>query len=164
MGSNRPAAMNHTITDTLDTSILTAEEFLRQARRWAAAVRNAARRNTLQFTKGKKLTSITKKSGKVERKVERKLRDSIQFSVERDSGIPEAVSFKVPIHGIWREWAVGYGQPRVPGKYVNPHPRIRRSMADWLDEPINRNAERLFDIAAEFWGDECLVNFFGTKK
>jgi len=47
---------------------------------------------------------------------------------------------------------------------VNPHPRIRRSMGDWLDEPIDRNAERLFDLAAEFWGDECLVNFFGTKK
>ena len=152
--------MNHTITDTTDTNILSADEFLRQARRWAAMVRNAARRNTLRFTKGKKVTSITRKSGKVERK----LRDSIQFSVERDSGIPEAVSFKVPIHGIWREWAVGYGQPRVPGKYVNPHPRIRRSMADWLDEPINCNTEHFFDLAAEFWGDECLVNFFGTKK
>ena len=33
--------MNHTITDTTDTNILTAEEFLRQARRWAAAVRPA---------------------------------------------------------------------------------------------------------------------------
>ena len=128
---------NHTITDTIDGKAITAEEFLRQARRWAAAVRNAARRNTLRFTKGKKVTSITKKSGKVERKLR---------------------------HGIWREWAVGYGQPRVPGKYVNPHPRIRRSMVDWLDEPIDRNAERLFDLAAEFWGDECLVNFFGVKK
>ncbi|MBR4919435.1 MAG: hypothetical protein IKZ52_09500 [Bacteroidales bacterium] len=151
---------SHTITDTTDGKTITAEEFHRQARRWAAMVRNAAKRNTLRFAKGKKQTSITKKSGKVERK----LRDSIQFTVERDSGIPEAVSFKVPIHGIWREWAVGYGQPRVPGKYVNPHPRIRRSMADWLDEPIGRNAECLFDLAAEFWGDECLVNFFGTKK
>ena len=83
-------------------------------------------------------------------KVERKLRNSIQYTIEHDGGIPEAVSFKIPIHGIWREWAVGYGQPRVPGKYVNPHPRIRRSMVDWLDEPIDRNAERLFDLAAEF--------------
>jgi hypothetical protein len=47
---------------------------------------------------------------------------------------------------------------------VNPHPRIRRSMVDWLDEPIDRNAERLFDLAAEFWGDEFMVNFFGTKQ
>ncbi|MBR5919572.1 MAG: hypothetical protein IKZ56_00215, partial [Bacteroidales bacterium] len=97
-------------------------------------------------------------------KVERKLRNSIQYKIEHDGGIPEAVSFKIPIHGIWREWAVGYGQPRVPGKYVNPHPHIRRSMVDWLDEPIDRNAERLFDLAADFWGDECLVNFFGTKN
>ena len=63
-----------------------------------------------------------------------------------------------------RRWAVSYGQPRVPGKYVNPRPRIRRSMVDWLDEPIDRKAERLFDLAAEFWGDRCLVNFFGTKS
>lgn len=152
--------MAYSVKTETQGNVLTAKEFHRQARRWAAMVRNAARRNTLQFAKGKKQTSITKKSGKVERK----LRDSIQFSVERDSGIPEAVSFKVPIHGIWREWAVGYGQPRVPGKYVNPRPHIRRSMVDWLDEPIDRNAERLFDLAAEFWGDECLVNFFGVKK
>ena len=151
---------SHTITDTTDGKAITAEEFYNQAVRWASMVRNAAKRNTLQFTKGKKCASITKKNGKVERR----LRDSIQFIVERDDGIPQAVSFKIPIHGIWREWAVGYGQPRVPGKYVNPHPRIRRSMVDWLDEPINRNAERLFDLAAEFWGNRCLVNFFGTNK
>ena len=137
--------MSHTITDTIEGKTITNEEFYKQAVRWASMVR--------------KQTSITKKSGKVERR----LRDSIQYSIEHSSHIPEAVSFKIPIHGIWREWAVGYGQPRVPGKYVNPHPRIRRSMVDWLDEPIDRNAEKLFDLAAEFWGDRCLVNFFGTK-
>ena len=31
---------------------------------------------------------------------------------------------------------------------------IRRSMVDWLDEPISRNAERFFDLASEFLGDE----------
>ncbi len=46
--------------------------------------------------------------------------------------------------------AVGYGQLRVPGKYENLHLRIRRSVAGWLDEPIDRNAERLFDLAGEF--------------
>ena len=50
----------HTITDTIDGKTITADEFLRQARRWAAMVRNAARRNTLRFTKGKKVTSIIK--------------------------------------------------------------------------------------------------------
>lgn len=36
-------------------------------------------------------------------------------------------------------------------------------MVDCLDEPIDQNTEKLFDIAAEFWDDEFLVNFFGTK-
>lgn len=151
---------SHTVTDTLDGKTITAEEFYQQARRWASMVRNAAKRNTLQFTKGKQRNSVTKKNGKVERK----LRSSIQYSIEHSGHIPEAVSFKIPIHGIWREWAVGYGQPRVPGKYVNPHPRIRRSMADWLDAPIDQHTERLFNLATEFWGDQFLVNFFGTKK
>ena len=151
---------SHTVTDTLDGKTITAEEFYQQARRWASMVRNAAKRNTLQFTKGKQHNSVTKKNGKVERK----LRSSIQYNIEHSGHIPEAVSFKIPIHGIWREWAVGYGQPRVPGKYVNPHPRIRRSMADWLDAPIDQHTEKLFNLAAEFWGDQFLVNFFGTKK
>ena len=34
---------------------------------------------------------------------------------------------------------------------------------DWLDEPIDRKAESLFDLAAEFLGDRCLVNFFVIK-
>ena len=88
--------MNHTITDTTDTNILTAEEFLRQARRWAAMVRNAARRNTLRFTKGKKVTSITKKAGKVEKK----LSASIRYKIEHYSRIPESIGFLIPIHGI----------------------------------------------------------------
>ena len=155
--------MAHTVTTVIDGKTITNEEFYKQAIRWASMVRNTAKRNTLQFTKGKKHTSITYRSGKKAGKVERKLSASIRYSIEHSLHIPEAVSFKIPIHGIWREWAVGYGQPRVPGKYVNPHPRIRRSMVDWLDEPIDRNAERLFNLAAEFWGDRCLVNFFGTK-
>jgi len=152
--------MAHTVTTVIDGKIITNEEFYKQAVRWASMVRNTAKRNTLQFTKGKKRASITKKGGKVERK----LSASIRYSIEHCQHIPESISFKIPIHGIWREWGVGYGQPRVPGKYVNPHPRIRRSMVDWLDEPIDRNAQRLFNLAAEFWGDRCLVNFFGTKK
>ena len=155
--------MAHTVTTVIDGKTITNEEFYKQALRWASMVRNIAKRNTLQFSKGKKHNSVTYKSGSRAGKVERKLSSSIRYSIEHSSHIPESVSFKIPIHGIWREWAVGYGQPRVPGKYVTPHPRIRRSMVDWLDEPIDRNAEKLFNLAAEFWGDRCLVNFFGTK-
>ena len=49
-------------------------------------------------------------------------------------------------------------------KKVSKSGRIRRSMADWLDAPIDQHTEKLFNLAAEFWGDQFLVNFFGTKK
>ena len=154
---------NHTVTDKITGKTITNVEFYEQARRWAAIVRNKAKRNALAFSKGKQKPH-TYKQGKKAGKLERKLASSIQFNIEHDLHIPECVSFKIPIHGIYREWAVGYGQPRTPGKYVNPHPRIRRSMADWIDEPISRDADKLFDLAAEFYGDEMLANFFGTKK
>lgn len=97
-------------------------------------------------------------------KIEKRLKNSIRFLIEHDgSKIPESIGFKIPIHGIYQEWAVGFGQPRVAGKYVAQHNRVKRSMTDWLDQPIDRHAERLFDIAAEFWGDKVLVNTFGKK-
>lgn len=41
---------------------------------------------------------------------------------------------------------------------------MKRSMGSSTAAALDRNAERLFDLAAEFWGDECLDNFFGTKN
>ena len=73
--------MSHTVTTVIDGKTITAEDFHRQARRWASMVRGAAKRNTLQFTKGKNRTSITKKNGKVERR----LRDSIQYTIDTRS-------------------------------------------------------------------------------
>lgn len=156
--------MSHTVTDKTDGKAITPEEFNQQARRWASIVRNTARRRALSFNKGKKSPTHRYKTGKKAGKVEKKLAASIRYKIEHNDRIPESIGFLIPIHGIWREWAVGYGQPRVPGKYVNPHPRIRRTIADWLDEPIDRNTEKLFDLAAEFWGDEFLVNVFGGKE
>ena len=156
--------MKSEVTTTIDGKTMTAEEFYEQARHWAAIVRNQAKRNAASFNKGKESTSHTYKKGKKTGKMEKKLTQSIQFKIEHDAHVPECVSFKIPIHGIYREWAVGKGQPRVPGKYVNPRPKIRRTMADWLDDPIAYNAENLIDIATEFYGDQVLINAFGTKK
>lgn len=64
--------MSHTITDTIEGKTITNEEFYKQVVRWTSVVRNVAKRNTMQFAKGKKQTSITKKSGKVERRLRRK--------------------------------------------------------------------------------------------
>ena len=155
---------NHTVTDKIAGKTITNEEFYKEAQRWASRVRALAKRNALGFAKGKKKPSHTYKTGKKAGKVEKKLSASIRYKIEHYSRIPESIGFLIPIHGIWREWAVGYGQPRVPGKYVNPHPMVRRSMVDWIDDPIDQNTEKLFDIAAEFWGDQYLLNFFGAKN
>jgi len=148
------------IHSTLDGKPISPEQFYAQACKWAAIVRNMAKANATRFKKGKTKQDHTYKTGKSEQK----LRDTIRYSIVRNCDVPENVSFKVPIHGIFREWAVGYGQPRVAGKYVSPNSRVKRTMEDWLDKPIAKNTQKLFDFAAEFWGDQVVINSFGTKK
>ena len=152
------------ITTTIDGKTITTEQFYNEARRWASIVRNMAKANTIAFKKGKTNETHTYKSGKKAGKSEKKLSKSIRFIIEHENKIPEAIGFKVPIHGIYREWAVGYGQPRVAGKYVAANSQVKRSMNDWIDKPIEKNTEKLFNLAAEYWGDQAIVNAFGGKK
>ncbi|MDR0207519.1 MAG: hypothetical protein LBI45_09730 [Bacteroidales bacterium] len=152
------------IHSSIDGKVITAEEFYAQARRWVAIVRNIAKANASRFSKGKTKQAHTYKTGKKAGKTEQKLRNSIRYIITQDCGVPESVGFKIPIHGIFREWAVGFGQPRVAGKYISPNSRVKRTMEDWIDLPIEKNTKKLFDLAAEFWGDTVVVNSFGAKK
>jgi len=156
--------MSHSTTTTLDGKIITAEEFYAQARKWAVIVRNMAIANATRFNKGKTKQSHTYRTGKKAGKSEQKLKDSIRYTIAQDCGVPESVGFKIPIHGIFREWAVGYGQPRVAGKYVSANSRVKRTMEDWVDKPIEKHTQKLFDLAAEYWGDQVVVSSFGAKK
>lgn len=155
---------NSKVTTSINGKIFTAEEFNAQARRWAAIVRNMSKVNTSVFRKGKKREAHTYRDGKKAGKTEKKLSKSVRFIITHENKVPESVGFKIPIHGIFREWAVGYGQPRVAGKYKSVNSRIKRSMNDWIDKPIERNKEKLFDLAVEYWGDQVVVNTFGGKK
>jgi len=156
--------VSHTISTTTIGKLITPEEFYAQVRKWAAIVRNVAKAKASRFTKGKTKQSHTYKTGNKAGKSEQKLRNSIRYTIARDGGVPENVSFKIPIHGIFREWAVGYGQPRVAGKYVSANSRVKRTMEDWIDKPIEKNTQKLFNLAVEFWGDQVLINSFGAKK
>ncbi|MCL2290290.1 MAG: hypothetical protein FWC34_06240 [Bacteroidetes bacterium] len=156
--------MAHSVTSTINGKVITAEEFYTQTRKWAAIVRNVAKANASRFSKGKTKQSHTYKTGNKAGKSEQKLRNSIRYSIARDSGVPENVSFKIPIHGIFREWAVGYGQPRVVGKYVSPNSRVKRTMEDWVDKPIERNTQKIFNLAVEFYGDLVVISSFGAKR
>ena len=154
----------HTITTTTEGKAISPAQFYSAARKWAAIVRNMAKANTTRFRKGKTKKSHTYKTGKKAGKSEPKLKDSLRYVITQDCGVPDSVGFKVPIHGIFREWAVGYGQPRVAGKYVSANSRVKRRMEDWIDKPIEKSTHKLFDVAAEFWGDRVVVNAFGAKK
>jgi len=156
--------MAHSVTSTIDGKAITAEEFYAQARKWAAIVRNIAKANASRFKKGKTKQNHIYKTGNKAGKSEQKLCNSIRYTIARDSGVPENIGFKVPIHGIFREWAVGYGQPRIAGKYVSKNSRVKRTMDDWLDKPIEKNTQKLFNLATEFWGDQVVVSSFGAKK
>ena len=36
---------------------------------------------------------------------------------------------------------------------------IKRSMSDWIHNPIDRNMEGLADFVADYYGDKVLLNF-----
>ena len=156
--------MTHTVTSTIDGKVISAEDFYTQARKWAAIVRNMAKANATRFKKGKTKQNHTYKTGKKAGKSEQKLKDSTRYIISQDCGVPESIGFKIPIHGIFREWAVGYGQPRVVGKYVSKYNRVKRTMEDWIDKPIEKNTQKLYDFVTEFWGDQVIINSFGAKK
>jgi len=155
--------METTITTEIEGKLITYEEFYQQARRWAAIVRNIAKSNSEKFKKGKKKDSHTYLFGKKEGKIEKKLKKSILVTVARNSGIPESISYKIPVHGIFREWGVGKGQPRIVGKAKSKRVRIYRTMDDWIDRPIEQNKEKLYNLAVEYYGDYVLINSFGAK-
>jgi hypothetical protein len=153
-----------TVSTATSAPLITPEQFYAEARKWAAIVRNTARANTSRFSKGKTEKTHTYKTGSKAGKTEQKLSDSILYTITKDYNVPESIGFKIPIHGIFREWAVGYGQPRVAGKYVSMNSRVKRSMEDWIDKPIEKNTQKLANLSAEFWGDQVLISSFGAKK
>lgn len=143
--------------------IMTTEDFLKQAKAWADGVRRQAKANAAGFSKGKSGVHTYIK-GRYAGKTEKKLKDSVSATLRKRYGDLEAVSFKMPVHGIFREYGVGNGQPRhgvatKSGKAASQHVYIKRSMSDWIHNPIDRNFDNLADLVADYYGDKVLLNF-----
>lgn len=143
---------------------MTEEEFLRQAKAWADAVRRQAKANAAAFPKGKKEATHTYIKGSYAGKTEGKLKDKVGYVLRKRYGDLEAVSFKMPVHGIFREYGVGNGQPRngtatKSGKEASRNVYIKRSMSDWIHNPIDRGIENLANLVADYYGDKVLLNF-----
>jgi hypothetical protein len=144
--------------------LMTDEEFLREARAWADRVRAQAKAAAAGFPKGKKTATHTYKTGLYAGKTEGKLRRNLTVKLRKRYGDLEALSFKMPVHGIFRTYGVGNGQPRhgvatKSGKAASQKVYLKRSMSDWFYGPLERNEEALADLVADYYGDKVLVEF-----
>lgn len=155
----------------MDEHLMTDEEFWQRAKAWADTVRRQAKANAAAFSKGKK-SPHTYKTGRYAGQAEGKLKDKTGYVLRKRYGDLEAVSFKMPVHGIFREYGVGNGQPRngvatKSGRSASQHTYVKRSMSDWFHNPLERNVEGLSDLVADYYGDKVLVEFrrldVGTK-
>lgn len=162
------------ISDRITGTPTTKDQYYRKARSWSAMVLGKAAHNASRFRKGKGTPGQPKAphtyrtgihAGKTEQKLTKKGTGGMFFRASMNrSREYEGTGFKFPVHGIFRAWGVGNGQPRVAGKRVHHGKRhVKRTTSDWLDGPIDRNASKLADIAAEYYGDKMIVNTFGAK-
>lgn len=148
----------------MDEHIMTDAEFFQRAKQWADMVRRQAKAAAAGFPKGKQKATHTYKTGRYAGKTEGKLKDKTTYTLRKRYGDLEALSFKMPVHGIFREYGVGNGQPRhgiatKSGRAASAHTYIRRSMSDWFYAPLERNVEALGDLVADYYGDKVLVEF-----
>jgi len=153
---------NSSFSTTIQGKIISSDELRLKAAVWAKSVREQAKQNITKFDKGKRKPTHTYKSGLWKGKTEGKLKNKLSFAVREKGGVTDHVGFKFPLHGIFREYGVGRGQPRMPGKKKSRKVYIKRSMSDWLDAPISKNMNKFADLAAEFYGDEAIIHCFNA--
>lgn len=149
----------------MDEKLMTEEEFAAAAKAWADRVRALARAAGGSFPHGKRESVHVYKTGRYAGKSERKLGSTaVGYVLRKHYGEVDGVSFRMPVHGIFREYGVGNGQPRhgvatKSGKRASGNVRIRRSMSDWFHAPLERNIDAFADLVADYYGDKYLVNF-----
>lgn len=149
----------------MSENLMTEEEFAAAAKVWADKIRTLARAAGGHFQHGKKDSVHVYKTGLYAGKSEHKLDSTaVGYVLRKHYGDVDGVSFRMPVHGIFREYGVGNGQPRhgvatKSGKRASGNVRIRRSMSDWFHAPLERNIDAFADLVADYYGDKYLVNF-----
>ena len=144
--------------------LMTDDEFLRQAKAWADKVRAQSKAAASTFTKGKKGATRTYKTGPYAGKTEGRLRSKVRPVLRKRDGDLEAITFWMPVHGIFREYGVGNGQPRhgvatKSGRAASSKIYIKRTPSDWFHNPLEHNIDTLGDLVADYYGDKVLVEF-----
>lgn len=149
----------------MSEKFMTEEEFAAAAKAWADKIRTLARTSGGRFQHGKKDSSRVYKTGLYAGKSERKLASTaVGYVLRKHYGDVDGVCFRMPVHGIFREYGVGNGQPRhgvatKSGRKASQNVYIRRSMSDWFHAPLERNIDAFADLVADYYGDKYLVNF-----
>lgn len=150
----------------MSETIMTDEQFLVAVQKWANTVRREAKNKATAFGKGKKKNYVYSESGKsrYSGKTEKKLSEDISYAVKTQFGEVHHIQFKFPLHGIFRAFGVGNGQP-AKGSFSKQALKtyIRRSPSDWLNEPIEKNIETFSDLVANHYGD-TILNFVKYSK
>ena len=137
--------MNPSESTTIEGKVMTTEEWNAAARKWAKSVRYAALQNVAGFTKGRGEPYT------IDGKIIKPLKDDLNIKTYQNYGDISGFGFKFPLHGIFRAYGVGRGGT------------ANRTPSNWLNEPLDQNEEKLADIAAEYYGDQVLVNIKGVK-
>ena len=158
---------------TINGTIMTDEQLFAAARKWANGVRRKAQSNAQMFSKGKKGPYTYSNEGKsrYKGKTEKKLSDGMSYVIKKQYGDIDHVSFKIPIHGIFRALGVGNGQPsdmsadsEKSHKQKSYKTYIRRTKSDWVNKPIEDNLDGFATIIANYYGDKILLNFQQQSK
>ena len=159
--------------DKIEGTLTTQQQFIEEANKWGAVVAAKMRTNAMQFKygKGKKRAYTVKKTNrrtgasKETQAFEKVLKNSITHKIRTDKyGDFNRVSFSFPLHGIFRAHGVGSGQPASDSsKKRAQNIRIRRTMSDWINQPIAQDFSKLADIAANYYGDKIIANVWGVN-
>lgn len=160
------------VTNEIKGHTITMQEWNSQAKRWSSKVLAIQRNKAKRFTQGKGTPGQPKsphtyRSGKKAGQTEHKLTDKgsggYVFKLRHEAKEYFGTEFKPPVHGIFREYGVGNGQPRDPKKLKKAY-RKKRTESDWISYTMDKNAGELADMAAEYIGDKVLVNTYGVKN
>ena len=160
-------------TDKIEGTLTTQEMFMDDARKWGAAVAAKMRANAARFQHGKEhkrtytARRYNKRTGQKEDTTvnEKVLKKSINSKIRTNrDGDFNRIAFDFPLHGIFRMYGVGSGQPGAGShKKQAPKIRVKRSMSDWLNQPIEQEFDTLADIVANFYGDKVLTSVYGVN-
>lgn len=137
------------------TVALEQSEYNTAVRRWAMETQRYARQAASAFSKGKRKPTHTYLSGAKAGKTERKVAKSIQFKMQTDAGDISAIFFRFPLHGIFKEYGVGR---------ESPHGHVSRSLSDWLSGTLDKQQQKLLELACEHQAESVLRVFRGINK